>query len=255
MAPWHLGRPEAPPRRLPSVPANRPCQSSLPRPRKQILDLTRDQIIAGEACGCVFTPATEAQVQRLTVQRRIFRLDGQPVVVTRDGGFFETHSTLVRLIEPQLRAAAPGPAPDPASAPAPAPLATPEPEAATALPAAPPVAGSAGEEPAPAPSPARSGQRRRRASAAAAAAPDTEGAISPDPVPAAASAASAPVEDIEAAARSEAEEMLGELAAAGPSGGAGAKVIRRFGGGGGGGGGPRAPRWMTAGKARRGRLK
>jgi hypothetical protein len=75
-------------------------------------------------------------------------------------------------------------------------------------------------------------------------------------VPAAAGA-SAPVEDIEAAARSEAEEMLGELAAASPSSGGGAKVIRRFGGGagGGGGGGPRAPRWMTAGKARRGRLK
>ena len=33
------------------------------------LDLTPDQIRAARACGCLLTPATEAQVQRLTTER------------------------------------------------------------------------------------------------------------------------------------------------------------------------------------------
>jgi hypothetical protein len=63
------------------------------------LDLTREQLAAARAAGCAFFPATEIQVQRLTMQRRIFRLDGKPFMVTRDGGFYETHGTLLRLIE------------------------------------------------------------------------------------------------------------------------------------------------------------
>ena len=40
-----------------------------------------------------------AQVQRLSMQRRIFRIDGKPFVATRDGGaFLETHATLLPLI-------------------------------------------------------------------------------------------------------------------------------------------------------------
>ena len=34
------------------------------------------------------------------MQRRVFRIDGEPFVATRDGGgFFETHGTLLALVE------------------------------------------------------------------------------------------------------------------------------------------------------------
>jgi hypothetical protein len=63
------------------------------------VDLTQEQVEAAEACGCAFFPAAEAQVARLSMQRRVFRIDGSPVVATRDGGgFFETHATLLPLI-------------------------------------------------------------------------------------------------------------------------------------------------------------
>jgi hypothetical protein len=63
------------------------------------LELTPDQLRAAEACGCVFLPATDEQVGRLSMQRRVFRIDGRPFVATRDGGgFFETHATLLPLI-------------------------------------------------------------------------------------------------------------------------------------------------------------
>ena len=65
------------------------------------MELTDERIEAAKARGCVFFPATEAQVGRLTMQRRIFTLGGKPFVATRDGGgFHETHATLARLIEP-----------------------------------------------------------------------------------------------------------------------------------------------------------
>ena len=41
---------------------------------------------AAKACGCAFLPATVAQVALLSMQRRIFRIDGGPFVATRDGG-------------------------------------------------------------------------------------------------------------------------------------------------------------------------
>ncbi len=64
------------------------------------MELTPDQLAAARACGCVLTPATEDQVRRFSMQRRVFRIDGRPFVATRDGGgFFETHATLARLIE------------------------------------------------------------------------------------------------------------------------------------------------------------
>ena len=64
------------------------------------MELTREQSEAAKACGCTFFPASEAQVQRLAMQRRIFTLDGKPFLATRDGGgFFETHATLALLSE------------------------------------------------------------------------------------------------------------------------------------------------------------
>jgi hypothetical protein len=73
------------------------------------VDLTREQVEAAKACGCAFLPATEAQVARLSMQRRVFRIDGRPFVATRDGGgFMETHGTLTLLIEGHGRDGAPG---------------------------------------------------------------------------------------------------------------------------------------------------
>jgi hypothetical protein len=61
--------------------------------------LTPEQFKAAKACGCTFFPASEAQVHRFAMQRRIFSIDGQPFVATRDGGgFYETHATLALLI-------------------------------------------------------------------------------------------------------------------------------------------------------------
>ena len=77
--------------------------------RNRILELTPDQLAAARACGCVFLPATDEQVGRLSMQRRVFRIDGRPFVATRDGGgFFETHGTLSLLIEGHGRGGAPG---------------------------------------------------------------------------------------------------------------------------------------------------
>ena len=73
------------------------------------MDLTEEQVEAAKACGCAFSPATEAQVARLSMQRRIFRVDGKPFMATRDGGgFFETHGTLTLLIGGNGRDGAPG---------------------------------------------------------------------------------------------------------------------------------------------------
>ena len=73
------------------------------------MDLTREQAEAAKACGCAFFPATEAQVARLSMQRRVFTLGGRPFLATRDGGgFHETHATLARLIEGHGRGGAPG---------------------------------------------------------------------------------------------------------------------------------------------------
>ena len=72
------------------------------------MDLTREQVEAAKARGCAFFPATEAQVARLSMQRRVFRIGGKPFLATRDGGgFFETHATLARLIEGHGRGGAP----------------------------------------------------------------------------------------------------------------------------------------------------
>ena len=73
------------------------------------MELTSDQRTAAEACGCVFLPATDEQVGRLSMQRRVFRIGGQPFMATRDGGgFFETHATLARLLEAHGHGRTPG---------------------------------------------------------------------------------------------------------------------------------------------------
>ncbi len=73
------------------------------------MDLIQEQVDAAKAGGCAFFPATEAQVARLSMQRRIFRIDGKPFMATRDGGgFLETHGTLTLLVEGRGRDGAPG---------------------------------------------------------------------------------------------------------------------------------------------------
>ena len=73
------------------------------------MDLTREQAGAAKACGCAFLPATEAQVALLSMQRRVFRIDGKPFMATRDGGgFFEAQGTLALLVEGHGRGGAPG---------------------------------------------------------------------------------------------------------------------------------------------------
>ena len=66
------------------------------------LQLSSDQIAAAKACGIAFLPASPDQVQRLSMQLKVFRIDGQPHLATRDGDFFETAATLERLIAARL---------------------------------------------------------------------------------------------------------------------------------------------------------
>ncbi len=62
------------------------------------MQLSYDKVAAARACGIEFPPASPAQVQRLSMQRKVFEIDGQPHLATRDGSFFETAGTLERLI-------------------------------------------------------------------------------------------------------------------------------------------------------------
>jgi hypothetical protein len=64
------------------------------------MELTPDQIRAAQAAGRILRPATEEQVGRLTMQRRIFTVGGLPHVVARgEGGFLETHGTLAPVLD------------------------------------------------------------------------------------------------------------------------------------------------------------
>lgn len=73
------------------------------------MELSPDQVRAAEAAGCAFTPATPDQVARLTMQRRIFIIDGQPHIARRHGaGFYETQGTLAPLIEAASAGLTPG---------------------------------------------------------------------------------------------------------------------------------------------------
>jgi hypothetical protein len=84
----------------------RPIRAAQGRSR---VDLTEERVEAAKACGCAFFPATGAQVARLSMQRRVFRIGGKPFMATRDGGgFFETHGTLSLLVGGRGRDGAPG---------------------------------------------------------------------------------------------------------------------------------------------------
>lgn len=61
------------------------------------MELKFEQVSAATACGCGLAPATEDQVGRLSMQRRVFTVDGKPFVVARNG-FFETHGSHEALI-------------------------------------------------------------------------------------------------------------------------------------------------------------
>jgi hypothetical protein len=63
------------------------------------LHLSPEEIAAAEACGVSFLPASDAQVQRLAMQRKVFYRAGAPILATRGDGFFETVGTLQQLIE------------------------------------------------------------------------------------------------------------------------------------------------------------
>lgn len=69
------------------------------------MQLTREQYAIAESLGCRFLPATESQIHRLSMQQRIFWLDGKAFVVSRRDGFHETAGTLRRLL---AHAPAPG---------------------------------------------------------------------------------------------------------------------------------------------------
>ncbi|GAA0592919.1 hypothetical protein GCM10009416_34160 [Craurococcus roseus] len=93
------------------------------------MDLEPAQVADAEACGVSFRTATPAQVQRFSMQRKVFRVCGEAVLATRDGALFETAGTLERLIaeggrqrrdleawratRPALRVEAPAPPPPP----------------------------------------------------------------------------------------------------------------------------------------------
>ena len=68
------------------------------------MQLSYSKVAAARACGIEFPSASPAQVQRLSMQRKVFEIDGQPHLATRDGSFFETAGTLERLIAGELEA-------------------------------------------------------------------------------------------------------------------------------------------------------
>lgn len=190
--------------------------------------LTPEHLAAARACGCALLPATEDQIRRFSPQRRVFRVDGAPFVATRGGGFFETWATLAALIEKHRPAAAErGTAADAVPGPEHVALSGPESSPAPAEPEAARAQRHDGE--APSDKPRRPRARRPRPPAPAA---DT-----------------APADDGAMVGQSEAEDMLAGVAAAQASG-AGARVMGRRRAG-----QPPTPRWMVAGKMRRGRLK
>jgi hypothetical protein len=68
------------------------------------MHLSPDQVAAAVFVGVGFPRASPDQVQRLSMQRKVFRIGGEAVLATRDGSFFETAATLERLIAKELGA-------------------------------------------------------------------------------------------------------------------------------------------------------
>ena len=235
------------------------------------LNLSPEQVAAARSVGCAFFPASELQVQRLTMQQRIFRVEGKPFLLSRDGSYYETAGTL-RVLIADVVMPEPEPAPEPAAEPeAPAPEAirpeAPEPEAidapepeATVAPT-PEPAPIAAEAP---PAPRKRGRPRKlplaalppaepeEASPAAEAAPAPRKRGRPRKLPLAAPLPIEPepedpgvaVEAPPAKAAAAATPAAGDTARSERR----ARLARRR------AGGP-VPNWQTAGPARRGRLR
>lgn len=147
------------------------------------MNLTPEQAAAAMARGCRFVAADEQQVGLLSMQRRVFWIEGKPCLALRNDGFYETAATLGRLLEQ------PGPGPDP-TAEAPLAAAAPEPVATPAgMPAAeqPPSGPEAAATP---PAPASNAPEAAAISDGQASAPSgDEPGEAPAPPPAAAPAA------------------------------------------------------------------
>jgi hypothetical protein len=171
-------------------------------------------------------PATDDHVRRLTVQRRIFRIDGRPHLVVR-GGYNETHATLAALLE-RHRAGAPHRPAEPGAAAVMVQAAPPD----TSTPAAAPERHGAEQRHEAAESPAKKVRRPRQPRPSPEARQEATSIGAPEAEP------------------SEAEAMLAEVTAAASSGGPKARVVGPWRAG-----QPKTPRWMVAGKLRRGRLR
>ena len=216
------------------------------------MHLSSEEIAAAEACGVSFLPASDAQVQRLAMQRKVFYRAGAPILATRGDGLFETVGTLQQLIEEGrqqqrdlsqwLEAAEP----EAATVLEATPGAAPEPEATEAAPPGPaPLPEPVAAEPAASP-PKPPRQRRRRPGLVAAepAAPAAEEPMAEPPqeveadteMTEVAEAASPPAALPPVASRS-----LGRTAARAP-----AATVETP-------GQDRGKRWLMAGAARRGR--
>jgi hypothetical protein len=195
------------------------------------LELTPAQQVAARASGLALLPATEEQVARLTVQRRVFRIAGRPFLATRDGGYFETHATLAAQIEaylPEVAVLAVTPGAPPADVPAtPADERSSE-EVADIISSAPSDAAQPGVEAERDGAPARVRRPRTRRAKLMPTATEPAGDARSEDGPTAA-------------------EVVAAASAAAPIRGLVAERRRA--------GQPKTPRWMVAGKLRRGRLR
>jgi hypothetical protein len=86
------------------------------------VQINSEQIRHAEAHGCRFQPASDTQVQALSMQRRIFWHGTQALVALREDGFLETAATLKQLLEQVADAPQGSPPASPAAMPEPAPL-------------------------------------------------------------------------------------------------------------------------------------
>ena len=226
------------------------------------MHLSSEEIAAAEACGISFLPASEAQVQRLAMQRKVFYRAGAPILATRGDGLFETAGTLQQLIEEGrrqqrdlsqwLEAAEPGAAAVPGMLPEEVTRgiteAAPEPEAAKVEPELLPEPVAA--EPA-APPPKRPRQKRRRPEQVTLelVAPELPAAEPAAAEPRAAEPVAEPPQDLEA-------ETVGLVVAplpSVPSRSLGRTAVRAPAATAEPPGQDRGKRWLMAGAARRGR--
>lgn len=73
------------------------------------MNLTPEEAAIAKARGCRLIAADAKQVAVLSMQRRVFWIQGEPWLIMRGDGFFETAATLRHLLEQPGPAAAPAP--------------------------------------------------------------------------------------------------------------------------------------------------